>query len=41
MNIIKKINCKIWGHAWIAAGSCPHTGKTYNICSECGKTISI
>lgn len=33
--MIKKIICKIKGHNFIDAGSCPFTGKTYIICSKC------
>ena len=37
-NIIK---CKIKGHQFIAAGSCPFTGKTYNACTLCGKMTEV
>ena len=33
--IVKKIICKIKGHSNIRAGSCPFTGKTYDVCSRC------
>ena len=34
------IKCKIKGHSFIDAGSCPFTGKSYNLCIRCGVNIS-
>jgi hypothetical protein len=35
------IKCKIVGHSYVPGGSCPFTGKTYNICSKCEYTVAI
>ena len=34
------IKCKIKGHLFIDGGSCPYTGKIYNLCTRCGVNIS-
>jgi hypothetical protein len=39
--IINSIKCKIKGHSYVSAGSCPYTGKTYNGCTKCGNTIVV
>lgn len=31
--------CKIKNHQWAQAGSCPFTGKNYNICTRCGNMV--
>jgi hypothetical protein len=38
--MIKAFICKIKEHNMMPAGSCPFTGKTYNICSRCNKMIA-
>lgn len=37
--IIISIICKFKGHTLTDAGSCPYTGKTYNICMRCLQTM--
>ena len=39
--LFKIINCKIKNHTLVTSGTCPFTGKSYNICTRCGKTIEI
>ena len=39
--IINIIKCKIQGHLFVPAGSCPFTGNTYNMCTICSKMIPI
>jgi hypothetical protein len=39
--LIKFFICKIKKHILISAGSCPFTGKSYNICARCGITVTI
>jgi hypothetical protein len=29
------IRCKITKHEYAVSGSCPFTGKTYNVCQKC------
>lgn len=41
INFIESIKCKFKGHEYVPAGSCPFTGKTYNICIKCTKMISV
>jgi len=31
--------CKIKDHSLTSAGSCPYTGKSYNICTRCFRTM--
>ena len=31
--------CKIKDHRLTGAGSCPYTGKSYNACTRCLKTM--
>lgn len=33
--MIKKIVCKIKGHSFIMAGSCPFTRNNYIVCQNC------
>lgn len=35
MQLFKLIYCKIMGHSLKHAGSCPFTGKDYDVCSVC------
>jgi hypothetical protein len=35
------IRCQIAGHSYVAGGSCPFTGKTYNVCTKCEYTVAI
>lgn len=35
LKMIKKIICKFKGHQVQRAGSCPFTGKTYDVCVRC------
>jgi hypothetical protein len=37
--MLNKIICKFKGHKLISAGSCPYTGKTYDVCSKCMTTF--
>lgn len=39
MRIINFISCKIKGHSLKTAGSCPFTGKEYDVCDRCLKVI--
>jgi hypothetical protein len=39
--LINNIICVFNDHKMINAGSCPFTGKTYNICTRCGKTVPL
>ena len=32
------IVCWIVKHRWVSAGSCPFTGKAYDICTRCTST---
>lgn len=41
MQIINFIRCKIKGHSLKSAGSCPFTGKDYNVCDICLKLIEV
>lgn len=34
-NIIMSIVCKLKSHILTNAGSCPYTGKSYNVCTRC------
>jgi hypothetical protein len=36
--MLKFIICKIKNHVLVSAGSCPFTGKNYNVCTRCGVT---
>jgi hypothetical protein len=38
--MINFVICKIKKHNFINAGSCPFTGKSYNACTRCGKTMA-
>ena len=33
--LTKNIICRIKGHRFKAAGSCPYTGRTYEFCEAC------
>ena len=37
--MIKYIICKIKKHTFVLSGSCPFTGKTYDVCTRCGVSI--
>ena len=37
-HLFKIITCKVKSHTLVASGTCPFTGKSYNICTRCGKT---
>jgi hypothetical protein len=39
-HFIVYIKCKIKGHSFVDAGSCPFTGKSYAACLRCGVTIT-
>jgi hypothetical protein len=39
--LFKIITCKVNSHLLIEAGSCPFTGKSYNLCTRCGAMIAI
>lgn len=39
--MIKAILCKINGHTLTGAGSCPFTGKSYDVCTRCNKLIEV
>lgn len=39
MQIINFIACKIRGHSLKSAGSCPFTGKEYDVCDRCLKVL--
>ena len=41
MLILNIIKCKIKGHIFITAGSCPFTGSTYEYCERCGAMILL
>jgi hypothetical protein len=32
--------CKLKKHTLVDAGSCPFTGKNYQVCLRCGETIA-
>ena len=32
------ITCWLLKHKWVSAGSCPFTGKTYDVCERCTST---
>lgn len=38
--MINSIKCLFKGHNNVQ-GSCPFTGKTYDICQNCGKSVAI
>jgi hypothetical protein len=38
-DLIVYVKCKIKGHSFIDAGSCPFTGKDYLACIRCKGTI--
>jgi hypothetical protein len=38
--MIKVIICKIKKHKLVSAGSCPFTGKTYQMCTRCEKMVA-
>jgi hypothetical protein len=40
-NLIKSIVCRFKDHTLIAAGSCPFTGRTYNLCTRCTAMIPV
>lgn len=33
--------CKIKSHMLEKAGSCPFTGKTYDVCKRCNKMVEV
>jgi hypothetical protein len=39
MYIFKILTCIIKKHSLVESGSCPFTGKTYDICIRCGVNI--
>lgn len=39
--IFNVINCKINSHLLVDVGSCPFTGKSYNLCTRCGAMTEI
>lgn len=40
-NLIKSIVCRFKDHILIPAGSCPFTGRTYNLCTRCTAMIPV
>jgi hypothetical protein len=40
-NLIKSIICRFKEHILIAAGSCPYTGRTYQLCTRCTAMIPM
>jgi hypothetical protein len=38
--MLKIFICKLKGHNFVDAGSCPFTGKNYAACLKCGTTIT-
>jgi len=38
--MLKIFICKLKGHNFVDAGSCPFTGKSYSACLKCGATIA-
>jgi hypothetical protein len=38
-SFLLSIRCKITKHNYIGSGSCPFTGKTYNVCEKCWNTV--
>jgi len=39
--MFKKLVCKIKSHTLENAGSCPFTGKSYNVCTRCLRMIEV
>jgi hypothetical protein len=33
--------CKLRGHNFVDAGSCPFTGKAYNACTKCESMVAV
>jgi len=40
-NLIKSIICRFKEHILVAAGSCPYTGRTYQLCTRCTAMIPM
>lgn len=36
---VNLIKCIIFGHNYIDGGSCPFTGKSYNTCIKCERSV--
>lgn len=41
INLLKSIICRFKDHILVAAGSCPFTGRTYQLCTRCMVMIPI
>jgi hypothetical protein len=40
-NLLQSIVCRFKDHVLVSAGSCPYTGRTYQLCTRCTAMIPV